>query len=146
MTSRYKDAVNSSNIQDYARNLKKRGYFEADLDQYMGNLAGMRSMSRAVAAHKQANPDLYVISEPQPDPSEFVAHPELKDPKVNRQIQQSPATQMQTPVINISTDQEKLKRAGYTSMLPPMINMMSAIANDTDPYQLLQSRMNFPIL
>lgn len=69
MTTRYKDAVNSSTVQDYATNLKKRGYFEDDLDHYMDQLQGMKSLSRAAVNHRKLNPHLYTYTA-RPNPAQ----------------------------------------------------------------------------
>ena len=62
MNRRYKEALAADTIQGYGAALKKYGYYEDTLEHYTSNLANMKSLSRSVAAHKKANPDLYVSS------------------------------------------------------------------------------------
>lgn len=64
MTSRYIDAVNADTIQQYGHYLKKKGYHETPEDVYTSRLAGMKSMSGAVARHKTSNQGLYSLQSP----------------------------------------------------------------------------------
>lgn len=51
MTGKYKKALNADTVADYAKELKRIGYFEAPLDQYTKNLIGMQSVRKAAAVH-----------------------------------------------------------------------------------------------
>ena len=60
MNRRYKEALAADTIQGYGAALKKLGYYEDTLENYVYNLKNMKSLSRSIAAHKKANPDLYM--------------------------------------------------------------------------------------
>ena len=65
MTGRHKGALKARTPREYAQALKKSFYYEDSLDNYARNLAGMKSVSRAATAHRQANKDMYVSKFPQ---------------------------------------------------------------------------------
>ena len=83
MKKRYRKAMAANSIQDYSKALKEKGYYEDTLEHYTSNLAGMRSISRAAAAHRKNNPDLYTLptQEMQYEPTEqFQPKPVLLNP------------------------------------------------------------------
>lgn len=59
MLSRYRSAIDAPTLNDYATNLKKKGYYEDSLEHYMQTLNGMGRATRAAAALRQSNPELY---------------------------------------------------------------------------------------
>lgn len=65
MNDRYSDAVNADSIQGYAKALKDNGYYEDTQDHYTSQLMGMKSLSKAAASHRTANPILYGDTAPQ---------------------------------------------------------------------------------
>ena len=76
VTSRYRDAINSADLRSFATNLKKKGYFEDDLDHYYGQLAGMTSMAKAIDSHMSQNPDIYSFaSQPIPANQQYIHQP-----------------------------------------------------------------------
>ena len=69
MAGKYKKALNADTVADYAKELKRIGYFEAPLDQYTKNLAGMQSVRKAAAVHYgqpivQQKPALMAVQQP----------------------------------------------------------------------------------
>lgn len=59
MNSRYKNAIQAKNLTDYAKEIRKLGYYTDTLENYSNNLNGMKSFQKAVADHMAANPQLY---------------------------------------------------------------------------------------
>lgn len=65
MNDRYSNAVNADSVQGYAKALKDNGYYEDSQDNYTSQLLGMKSLSKAAASHRTANPVLYGDTAPQ---------------------------------------------------------------------------------
>lgn len=59
MHTRYGAALRAKTTQDYARALKKKGYYEDSLENYSRNLRGMDSLVKAAYYHKNAHKDAY---------------------------------------------------------------------------------------
>ena len=59
MHTRYGAALRAKSTQDYARALKKKGYYEDSLENYSRNLRGMDSLVKAAHYHKNAHKDAY---------------------------------------------------------------------------------------
>lgn len=59
MHTRYGAALRAKSIQDYARALKKKGYYEDSLENYSRNLRGMDSLVKAAYYHRNAHKDAY---------------------------------------------------------------------------------------
>lgn len=70
---RYPNAFNSTNLTNYAKELKKNGYYEDSLQHYSNSLNSMTSLRKAINAERINNQDKYntqvtynqVMSEPQ---------------------------------------------------------------------------------
>ena len=76
MNRRYKTAIQADTLYDYAKGIKKLGYFEDTLENYSRNLIGMKSLHKAALAHKMANPELYKVEKiPTQQTSPIVAAP-----------------------------------------------------------------------
>lgn len=65
MLGRYRSAIDAPTLNDYATNLKKKGYYEDSLEHYMQTLNGMGRATRAATALRQSNPELYADIEPE---------------------------------------------------------------------------------
>lgn len=59
MHTRYGEALRAKSTQDYARALKKKGYYEDSLENYSRNLRGMDSLVKAAHYHRNAHKDAY---------------------------------------------------------------------------------------
>ena len=59
MHTRYGEALRAKSTQDYARALKKKGYYEDSLQNYSRNLRGMDSLVKAAYYHRNAHKDAY---------------------------------------------------------------------------------------
>lgn len=59
MHTRYGEALRAKSTQDYARALKKKGYYEDSLENYSRNLRGMDSLVKAAYYHRNAHKDAY---------------------------------------------------------------------------------------
>lgn len=59
MHTRYGAALRAKSIQDYARALKQKGYYEDSLQNYSRNLNSMNSLVKAARNHKNAHKDAY---------------------------------------------------------------------------------------
>lgn len=145
MNRRYKEALAADTIQGYGAALKKRGYYEDTLEHYTSNLANMKSLSRSVAAHKKANPDLYIpqsIARPKSTNAPIVKSlPQNVDQFTPRPvyIQNSAATPSQMeydPSIpaSINKDTGVATWPRYT-VLPDIKELSDAILNDKLPLQ-----------
>lgn len=103
LTSRYRDAVNSADLRSFATNLKKKGYFEDDLDHYYGQLAGMTSMAKAIDSHMSQNPDIYSFaSQPIPANQQYVHQP------VSTRVATRPEYSYQLPELVVTGNSPKL--------------------------------------
>lgn len=51
MANRYKQALQSSDVRDFAKALKQKGYYQAPLEDYTRVLVGMKSLRKAAAKH-----------------------------------------------------------------------------------------------
>jgi len=61
MNSRYKEALKAKSLKDYVYGIKRLKYFEDKPETYYASMAGMKSLEKAMAAHRAANPELYKI-------------------------------------------------------------------------------------
>ena len=146
MNRRYKEALAADTIQGYGAALKKRGYYEDSLEHYTSNLANMNSLSRSVAAHKKANPNLYT--------SQYIARPKSTTTSITESLQQDtdkftpqPVYRQKTAVLpqqmeyDPSVPEYINKDTGVatwprTTVLPNIIDMYnSVIENNTLPLQ-----------
>lgn len=59
MHKRYSSALKSNTTQEYAKQLKQKGYYEDTLQNYTRNLQGMNSLYNVAKAHRKANPNMY---------------------------------------------------------------------------------------
>ena len=60
MNSRYKNVIGADTLSDYAKGLKKLGYYEDTLENYSRNLTNMKSFARAMDDHFANNKSLYL--------------------------------------------------------------------------------------
>jgi hypothetical protein len=60
MNSRYKNVIGADTLSDYAKGLKKLGYYEDTLENYSRNLTNMKSFARAMDNHFANNKSLYL--------------------------------------------------------------------------------------
>lgn len=119
MNRRYKEALAADTIQGYGAALKKRGYYEDTLEHYTSNLANMKSLSRSVAAHKKANPDLYMS--PYVKRPESVATATIQNAlKAEDEFRPSPAYVDYRPM--------DPSQAAYNSTVPEYINKDAGVA------------------
>lgn len=103
VTSRYRDAINSADLRSFATNLKKKGYFEDDLDHYYGQLAGMTSMAKAIDSHMSQNPDIYSFaSQPIPANQQYIHQP------VSTRVATRPEYSYQLPEVVVTGNRPKL--------------------------------------
>lgn len=59
MRNKYDSALKAKTTQDYARQLKQRGYYQDTLQNYTRNLMGMNTLAKAAFNHRKKNPDMY---------------------------------------------------------------------------------------
>lgn len=118
MTSRYIDAVNSPNIYEYGRIIKKKGYHQTPEKIYTGNLANMNSLSQAMQRHLFANRELYAL------PGQPVQHSPYRDEDYNyyraNQLGYKPDETGHMPSRDHKTG-EILKYAPHSSFVKSMI-------------------------
>lgn len=58
---RHKEALSAKNPTEFAKALKKSGYYQDSFENYSRNLNGMVSVANAARAHRQSNPNLYIL-------------------------------------------------------------------------------------
>lgn len=59
MHKRYRSALKAKSTQDYARELKRNGYYTDTLAHYTSQLRGMDSLAKAAFNHRYRNPNMY---------------------------------------------------------------------------------------
>jgi hypothetical protein len=64
MKTKYKNAIGADTLQNYAKGLKKLGYYEDSVENYSNSLTGMKSFHKAMYNHLTNNPTLYPNSQP----------------------------------------------------------------------------------
>lgn len=79
MSSRYRKALQSNNVYDYARVLKTKGYYGDTYENYSKGLAGMSSLRKAAAKH------YHIMGQPYKKPLAPVV-PNVLDKPVQQQI------------------------------------------------------------
>ena len=136
MAGKYKKALNADTVADYAKELKRIGYFEAPLDQYTKNLAGMQSVRKAAAVHYgqpivQQKPALMAVQQPKtfiPQETaqaiEESAQNAFKQP-VLPPVGRGPQPQSETP-----QEQGSPFIFQHSIDLPPIEQTMGAVLND----------------
>ena len=145
MSSRYRKALQSNNVYDYARVLKTKGYYGDTYENYSKGLAGMSSLRKAAAKH------YHIMGEPYKKPLAPVV-PNILDKPVQQQViednMQQPFNQVylkpvgssnqqkqdyiydyQTPQIQQTITPAHTVNTNRMLYLPPIEQTMSAIMN-----------------
>lgn len=136
MAGKYKKALNADTIQDYAKELKHVGYFEAPLDQYTKNLAGMQSVRKAAAVHYgqpiiRQRPTLIAVQPPKSFvPQETARTIEMNAQNAFKQPILPPVGR--GPELEIDVPEEQSSPFMFTRDfdLPPIEQTMGALIND----------------
>lgn len=136
MAGKYKKALNADTVADYAKELKRVGYFEAPLDQYTKNLIGMQSVRKAAAVHYgqpivQHKPALMAVQLPKSfvpqktaQTMEESAQNEFKQPVL------PPVGRGPEPEIEVPQEQASPFIFQHSIDLPPIEQTMGALLND----------------
>lgn len=137
MAGKYKKALYADTVQDYAKELKRIGYFEAPLDQYTNNLAGMSSIRKA--ASKYYNQPMLITPRPVLQPVQIPSQP--VSPQVQATIQHNMEQSFRRPVLQpigngpapeIDVPEEQSSPFMFTQDfdLPPIEQTMGALINN----------------
>lgn len=136
MAGKYKKALNADTVADYAKELKRIGYFEAPLDQYTKNLAGMQSVRKAAAVHYgypivQQKPNLMAVQPPKSVvPYETAKTIEMNAQAPFKQAILPPVGRGPEPQIEVSQEQGSPFIFEHSIDLPPIEQTMGALLND----------------
>lgn len=136
MAGKYKKALNADTVADYAKELKRIGYFEAPLDQYTKNLIGMQSVRKAAAVHYgqpivQQKPALMAVQPPKDFvPQETVQAIEERVQNAFKQPVLPPVGRGPEPEIEVPQEQTSPFIFQHSIDLPPIEQTMGAILND----------------
>ena len=136
MAGKYKKALYADTVQDYAKELKRIGYFQAPLDQYTNNLAGMSSIRKA--ASKYYNQPMFITPRPVLQPIQMPSQP--ISPQVQATIQHNMEQSFRRPVLQpvgngpapeVDVPDEQSSPFLFTQDfdLPPIEQTMGALIN-----------------
>lgn len=136
MAGKYKKALNADTVADYAKELKRIGYFEAPLDQYTKNLAGMQSVRKAAAVHYgqpivQQKPALMAVQQPKTFiPQETAQAIEESAQNAFKQPVLPPVGRGPQPQVEVPQQQGSPFIFEHSIDLPPIEQTMGAVLND----------------
>lgn len=136
MAGKYKKALNADTVADYAKELKRIGYFEAPLDQYTKNLIGMQSVRKAAAAHYgqpiiQQKPTLIAVQPPKTFvPQETAEAMETNAQNAFKQPVLPPIGKGPAPEVEVPQEQSSPFIFQHSINLPPIEQTMGAVLND----------------
>lgn len=136
MAGKYKKALNADTVADYAKELKRIGYFEAPLDQYTKNLAGMQSVRKAAAVHYsqpivQQKPALMAVQQPKTFiPQETAQAIEESAQNAFKQPVLPPVGRGPQPQVEVPQQQGSPFIFEHSMDLPPIEQTMGAVLND----------------
>lgn len=136
MAGKYKKALNADTVADYAKELKRIGYFEAPLDQYTKNLIGMQSVRKAAAVHYgqpivQQKPALMAVQLPKSFvPQETAQTIEESAQNAFKQPVLPPVGRGPEPEIEVPQEQASPFIFQHFIDLPPIEQTMGALLND----------------
>lgn len=136
MAGKYKKALNADTVADYAKELKRIGYFEAPLDQYTKNLIGMQSVRKAAAVHYgqpiiQQKPALMAVQPPKDFvPQETAKAIEERAQNAFKQPVLPPVGRGPEPEIEVPQEQASPFIFQHSIDLPPIEQTMGAVLND----------------
>lgn len=136
MAGKYKKALNADTVADYAKELKRIGYFEAPLDQYTKNLTGMQSVRKAAAVHYgqpivQQKPALMSVQQPKTFiPQETAQAIEESAQNAFKQPVLPPVGRGPEPEIEVPQEQASPFIFQHSIDLPPIEQTMGALLND----------------
>lgn len=143
MAGKYKKALNADTVADYAKELKRIGYFEAPLDQYTKNLAGMQSVRKAAAVHYgqpivQQKPALMAVQQPKTFiPQETAQAIEESAQNAFKQPVLPPVGRGPQPQVEVPQQQGSPFIFEHSIDLPPIEQTIGVVLND-------QSMVNLP--
>ena len=136
MAGKYKKALNADTVADYAKELKRIGYFEAPLDQYTKNLIGMQSVRKAAAVHYgqpiiQQKPTLMAVQLPKSFvPQETAQTIEESAQNAFKQPVLPPVGRGPQPQVEVPQQQGSPFIFEHSIDLPPIEQTMGAVLND----------------
>lgn len=136
MAGKYKKALNADTVADYAKELKRIGYFEAPLDQYTKNLIGMQSVRKAAAVHYgqpivQQKPALMAVQQPKTFvPQETAQTIEESAQNAFKQPVLPPVGRGPEPQVEVPQQQGSPFIFQHSMDLPPIEQTMGAVLND----------------
>ena len=136
MAGKYKKALNADTVADYAKELKRIGYFEAPLDQYTKNLIGMQSVRKAAAVHYgqpivQQKPALMAVQQPKTFiPQETAQAIEESAQNAFKQPVLPPVGRGPEPEVEVPQEQSSPFIFEHSMDLPPIEQTMGAVLND----------------
>lgn len=136
MAGKYKKALNADTVADYAKELKRIGYFEAPLDQYTKNLIGMQSVRKAAAVHYgqpivQQKPALAAVQLPKNFvPQETAQTIEESAQNAFKQPVLPPVGRGPEPEVEVPQEQSSPFIFQHSIDLPPIEQTMGALLND----------------
>lgn len=136
MAGKYKKALNADTVADYAKELKRIGYFEAPLDQYTKNLIGMQSVRKAAAVHYgqpivQQKPALMAVQQPKTFiPQETAQAIEESAQNAFKQPVLPPVGRGPQPQVEVPQQQGSPFIFEHSMDLPPIEQTMGAVLND----------------
>lgn len=136
MAGKYKKALNADTVADYAKELKRIGYFEAPLDQYTKNLIGMQSVRKAAAVHYgqpivQQKPALMAVQLPKTFvPQETAQTIEESAQNAFKQPVLPSVGRGPEPEIEAHQEQSSPFIFQHSIDLPPIEQTMGAVLND----------------
>lgn len=136
MAGKYKKALNADTVADYAKWLKRIGYFEAPLDQYTKNLIGMQSVRKAAAVHYgqpivQQKPALMAVQPPKTFiPQETAQAMEESAQNAFKQPVLPPVGRGPEPEVEVPQQQSSPFIFQNSMDLPPIEQTIGAVLND----------------
>lgn len=136
MAGKYKKALNADTVADYAKELKRIGYFEAPLDQYTKNLIGMQSVRKAAAVHYgqpivQQKPALMAVQLPKSFvPQETAQTIEESSQNAFKQPVLPPVGRGPEPEVEVPYEQTSPFIFQHSIDLPPIEQTIGALLND----------------
>lgn len=136
MAGKYKKALNADTVADYAKELKRIGYFEAPLDQYTKNLVGMQSVRKAAAVHYgqpivQQKPALMAVQQPKTFiPQETAQAIEESAQNAFKQPVLPPVGRGPEPEVEVPQEQSSPFIFQHSIDIPPIEQTMGALLND----------------
>ena len=136
MAGKYKKALNADTVADYAKELKRIGYFEAPLDQYTKNLAGMQSVRKAAAVHYgqpivQQKPALMAVQQPKTFiPQETAQAIEESAQNAFKYPVLPPVGRGPQPQVEVPQEQGSPFIFEHSIDLPPIEQTIGAVLND----------------